>query len=409
MGAFITTRYGARMTDTWRRIYASVGDFNARIEENVGGIRVVQAFTNEAHERALFAVNNAEYRRRKLSAYWIMSASQALNYMTMRGTQVIVMVAGTWYVVEGDLSIGGFVGFLLLVNVFFRPMEKIAAVLETYPKGIAGFRRYCEFLATKPDVADRPGAKPARIRGALTFDNVAFSYQKGKPVLDGISFEVKEGETVAFVGQSGAGKTTICSLVPRFYDVTAGAIRIDGVDVRDMTLGSLRRQVGVVQQDVFLFGGTLRENIAYGNLAASEAAIAAAVEKASLTDTIDALPMGLDTVIGERGVKLSGGQKQRLSIARMFLKDPAVLILDEATSALDTRTEAQVQGALFELARGRTTLIIAHRLSTVRSAHRILVVEKGRIVEDGDHATLVARRGVYHGLVSVGELAAAAE
>lgn len=403
-GAWVTIRYGAKMTDTWRQIFASVGDFNARIEENVGGIRVVQAFTNEDHEKALFAENNAEYRKRKLSAYWIMAASQALNYMTMRLTQIVVMVAGTYFVVEGDLSIGGFVGFLLLVGVFFRPIEKIAAVLETYPKGIAGFRRYSEFLNTRPDVADRPTARRHALTGAIAFNDVRFSYGDGKDVLCGVSFDVRAGETVAFVGPSGAGKTTICSLVPRFYDVSSGAIEVDGVDVRDVALASLRRQVGVVQQDVFLFGGTVRENIAYGRLGASEAEIVAAIEKASLAETVAGLPNGLDTVIGERGVKLSGGQKQRLSIARMFLKDPAILILDEATSALDTRTEALVQGALFELAKGRTTLIIAHRLTTVRGADRILVVENGQIAEDGTHDDLVERRGAYHALVAVGEL-----
>lgn len=404
LGAWVTTRYGAKMTETWRQIFKSIGEFNARIEENVGGIRVVQAFTNEDHEKALFAANNAEYRRRKLSAYWIMAASQALNYMTMRLTQIVVMVAGTWFVVEGDLTIGGFVGFLLLVGVFFRPIEKIAAVLETYPKGIAGFRRYSEFLDTRPDVADRPTARPHELTGAISFNDVQFSYSEGKAVLRGVSFEVRAGETVAFVGPSGAGKTTICSLVPRFYDVSGGTIRVDGIDVRDVALASLRRQVGVVQQDVFLFGGTVRENIAYGRLGASEAEIIAAMEKASLTETVAGLPNGLDTIIGERGVKLSGGQKQRLSIARMFLKDPAILILDEATSALDTRTEALVQGALFELARGRTTLIIAHRLSTVRGADRIVVVDDGRIIEDGTHNALVDRRGAYHALLAVGEL-----
>ncbi|KQT83172.1 ABC transporter ATP-binding protein [Aurantimonas sp. Leaf443] len=400
VGAYLTTRYGARMTATWRAIYASIGDFNARIEENVGGIRVVQAFANEPHERALFARNNAEYRRRKLDAYRIMSASQSLNYLSMRLTQVIVMVAGTYYVLAGDLSNGGFVSFLLLVGVFFRPVEKIAAVIETYPKGIAGFRRYTEFLDTEPDIADRPGAQDVTsVRGAIAFEEVRFSYRSRREVLKGIDFRVEPGETVAFVGPSGAGKTTLCSLVPRFYDVGAGAIRIDGRDVRAMTLASLRRHVGVVQQDVFLFGGTVRENIAYGRLDAGEAEIVAAMERASLSQTAAALPHGLDTVVGERGVKLSGGQKQRLSIARMFLKDPAILILDEATSALDTETERQIQAALAELSRGRTTLVIAHRLSTVRHADRILVVLDGRIAEEGDHASLMGRDGLYRRLV----------
>jgi ATP-binding cassette subfamily B protein len=409
-GTWLTTRYGGRMTKTWHAIYGSVGDFNTRIEENVGGIRVVKSFANEDHERALFAVNNRSYRDRKLDAYKIITASQSLNYLSMRLTQVIVMVAGTWFVISGDLTIGGFIGFLLLVNVFFRPVEKIAAVLETYPKGIAGFRRYTDFLDTVPDIADKPDAVTlGPLRGGIEFRGVHFAYANGRPVLNGIDFHVAPGETVAFVGPSGAGKTTICSLVPRFYDVTKGAVLVDGTDIRDIKLGSLRRHIGVVQQDVFLFGGTVRENIAYGRLAASEAEILAAVDKAHLTGTIGALPEGLDTVIGERGVKLSGGQKQRLSIARMFLKDPEVLILDEATSALDTETERVIQASLAELARGRTTLIIAHRLSTIRHADRIVVIADGRIVEEGPHAALLARGGAYARLIGAQDGILAAE
>ncbi|WP_062203399.1 ABC transporter ATP-binding protein [Aureimonas sp. AU12] len=402
VGTWATTRYGSRMTKTWQAIYGSVGDFNARIEENVGGIRVVKSFANEDHERALFAVNNAGYRARKLDAYRIMATSQSLNYLTMRLTQVIVMVAGTWFVISGDLSNGGFIGFLLLVGVFFRPVEKIAAVLESYPKGIAGFRRYCEFLDTETEIADAPGAvEISGTAGAISLRGVEFAYASGRQVLAGIDLEVKPGETIAFVGPSGAGKTTLCSLVPRFYDVSAGAILIDGIDVRSMTLASLRRHIGVVSQDVFLFGGTIRENIAYGRLDASEADILTAMERAHLTQTIAALPNGLDTVVGERGVKLSGGQKQRLSIARMFLKDPAVLILDEATSALDTETERAIQASLAELAAGRTTLVIAHRLSTIRHADRIVVVDGGRIVETGSHEALIARGGAYRRLTDV--------
>ena len=401
VGAWLTSRYGARMTATWRAIYASIGDFNARIEENVGGIRVVQAFGNEHHERRLFSVNNAEYRRRKLDAYKIMSWSQSLNYFSMRMTQVIVMVAGTWFVIGGDLSNGGFVGFLLLVGVFFRPVEKIAAVIETYPKGIAGFRRYVEFLDTDPEIEDRPGAISVEsVTGAVAFDDVRFSYSSGRTVLDSVSFAAAPGETVAFVGPSGAGKTTICALLPRFYDVTGGAIRLDGIDIRDMQLASLRNHVGVVQQDVFLFGGTVRENIAYGRLDASDDEIIVAMRRASLESTVAALPNGLDTVVGERGVKLSGGQKQRLSIARMFLKDPAILILDEATSALDTETEQAIQASLAELSKGRTTLVIAHRLSTIRHADRICFVAGGEIVETGSHAELMAKGGAYARLVA---------
>ncbi|MCB8835866.1 ABC transporter ATP-binding protein [Aurantimonas sp. VKM B-3413] len=404
VGTIVTIRYGARMTETWRAIYRSVGDFNARIEENVGGIRIVQAFANEDHERALFATNNAGYRRRKLDAYRIMAISQSLNYFSMRMTQVIVMIAGTYFVIAGGLSNGGFIGFLLLVGVFFRPVEKIAAVLESYPKGIAGFRRYCEFVDTRPDIVDAPGARPVEsLRGDIVFEGVRFGYAPGRAVLKGIDLQITAGETIAFVGPSGAGKSTICSLVPRFYDIEAGSIRIDGIDIRQMTLASLRRQIGVVQQEVFLFGGTIRENVAYGRLAAGDEEIWDALRRAHLAETVAALPEGLDTVVGERGLKLSGGQKQRLSIARMFLKDPAILILDEATSALDTETERAIQAALAELAKGRTTLVIAHRLSTIRHASRIVVVVDGRIAEEGSHAALLARDGIYRRLVRAQE------
>ena len=402
--AVVTTRYGARMTQTWRALFGRVAAFNARIEENVGGIRVVQAFGREDHERALFAGDNAKYRTTKLEAYRLMAASMAFSYFSMRMTQVLVMVAGTWFVLDGTLSAGGFVGFLLLVGVFVRPVEKITGVIETYPKGIAGFRRYLEFLDTAPDIADLPGAVPApALRGDIRFESVSFAYLPGRPVLRQVDLAVAAGETVAFVGPSGAGKTTLCSLLPRFYDVgdgivDGGRITIDGLDIRAMTLASLRRQIGIVQQDVFLFGGTIRENIAYGRLDADEAAIHDAARRARLDATIARMPDGYDTVIGERGVKLSGGQKQRLAIARMFLKNPAILILDEATSALDTETERAIQASLAELSVGRTTLVIAHRLATIQGADRIVVVDESGVAEQGRHRDLIARGGVYRRL-----------
>ncbi len=391
--AVLTTVYGQRMTATWHALYGRVGEFNARIEENVGGIRVVQAFANEDHERALFAENNGNYLATKLEAYKVMAASMSLSYLSMRFVQVVVMLAGAWFVVRGELSAGGFVGFLLLVNVFFRPIEKINSIIETYPKGLAGFQRYCQFLDTRPDIADRDDAKAvAQLKGDIEYRDVGFGYGSQRPVFDGLNLSIKAGETVAFVGPSGAGKTTICSLLPRFYEVTAGAIAIDGIDIRDMTLKSLRSHIGIVAQDVFLFAGTIRDNIAYGRLGATEREIEEAARRARLHDVIAALPAGFDTVIGERGVKLSGGQKQRLAIARIFLKNPPILILDEATSALDTETERAIQESLAELAIGRTTLIIAHRLATIAHADRIVVIEDGRIAEQGRHAELIARR-----------------
>ncbi|AMB45145.1 ABC transporter ATP-binding protein [Methylobacterium sp. AMS5] len=397
--AFVVIRYGGRMTRNWQAQYGRVGAFNARIEENVGGIRVVKAFANEAHERALFASDNRKYRTTKLEAYRLMAGALSINYLGLRLVQIVVLLGGAAFVVRGDLTAGGFVGFLLLVAVFYRPLEKIGAVIETYPKGIAGFRRYQDLLATEPDIADRPGAIPAPpLKGEIRFEGVRFGYSPDRPVLSEIDLTIHAGETVAFVGPSGAGKTTLLSLIPRFYEAETGRITIDGHDIRDLTLASLRGQIGIVQQDVFLFAGTIRENIAYGRLRASEAEIMDAAARARLDGLIAALPEGLDTVIGERGVKLSGGQKQRLAIARAFLKNPPILILDEATSALDTQTEREIQASLFELAEGRTTLVIAHRLATIRHADRIVVVAESGIVEQGRHDVLLAGDGYYRRL-----------
>ncbi len=399
---FVATIYGNRLTQNFRAIFAGIGAFNARVEENIGGMRVVQAFANETHERSLFARDNEAYRRAKLEGYRMMATSMAMTYFSMRATQMVVMIAGTWFVLNGALSPGGFVGFLLLVGVFFRPVEKISAVLETYPKGIAGFRRYCELLDTKPTLTDLPNARPAPpLAGDIVYDHVTFGYTPERPVLSDVSLRIAAGETIAFVGPSGAGKSTLCALLPRFYDVQSGRISIDGIDIRSMTLASLRQQIGVVQQDVFLFAGTLRENIAYGRLGASEADIIEAADRARLGGMIADLPDGLDTVIGQRGVKLSGGQRQRVAIARMFLKNPPILILDEATSALDSETERLIQQSLSELAAGRTSLVIAHRLATVRDADRIVVVDDRGVVEQGRHEDLLAAGGIYRRLHDV--------
>ena len=407
--AFVVARYGGKMTANWQAQFGRVSAFNARIEEAVGGIRVVQAFANEDHERRLFAIDNDKYRRVKLDAYRTMAAGTTLNYVAMRAVQVVVMLAGAWLIVKGAMSIGDFVAFLLLVGVFYRPLEKISAVIESYPKGIAGFRSYLNLMATNPDIADRPGAKDVtNLRGEVRYAGVTFGYDPARPVLRDLNLTVRAGETLALVGPSGAGKTTICSLLPRFYEVGAGGITIDGIDLRDMTLASLRRQIGIVQQDVFLFAGTIRENIAYGRLGATDSEIRDAAHRARLTEQIDALPQGLDTPDGERGAKLSGGQKQRLAIARIFLKNPPILILDEATSALDTATELAIQQSLAELAQGRTTLVIAHRLATIRRADRIVVVTDQGIAEQGTHGELLAAGGVYRDLHSA-QFADAAE
>ncbi|MCV3737235.1 ABC transporter ATP-binding protein/permease [Rhizobium sp. TRM96647] len=398
--AWLVSRYGARMTRNWQRLFGQIGDFNSRVAESVGGIRVVKAFANEDHERMLFSKNNENYRRTKLNAYAYMTASIAMSYLSTRLVQLLVMVAGTWYVMQGSLSYGGLVSFILLIDVFFRPIDKITSVLESYPKGIAGFRRFTSLIDTAPDIADSPDAIAVdSLSGDIVYRNVSFAYGDGRRVLDRLDLTIRQGESVAFVGASGAGKTTICSLLPRFYEVEDGSITIGGIDIRKMTQASLRAQIGIVQQDVFLFGGTIRENIAYGRLDASDEEIADAVRQARLEDLVATLPEGLDTVVGERGVKLSGGQKQRLAIARIFLKNPPILILDEATSALDTVTEQAIQRSLAELSQGRTTLIIAHRLATIRNADRIVVIDEGGIVEQGGPQELQRSGGIYSRLL----------
>ncbi|KAI7250188.1 hypothetical protein KC345_g11675 [Hortaea werneckii] len=394
--AWVIIHFGRNMTTTYHRLFGNVGSFNARIEDNVGGIRVVQSFANEEYEKELFAVDNQMFRQTKLMAYKLMAKSSSVSYMMTRLITIVVMVCGAWFFIQGELAIGEFVAFILLANVFFRPIEKINAVIESYPKGIAGFKRYLEVIDTEPDISDKPDAVDAgSLRGDIIFSNVSFGYEAGRTVLEDVSLKVAAGDTIAFVGPSGAGKTTICSLLPRFYDVTGGAISIDGIDIRDMKLNSLRKQIGIVQQDVFLFSGTIRENIAYGKLDAELPEIWQAARRAHLEELINNLPDGMDTVIGERGVKLSGGQKQRLAIARMFLKNPPILILDEATSALDTETEAAIQQSLADLSVGRTTLVIAHRLTTIKNADRIIVVSEDGISEEGRHDELVAAGGTY--------------
>ncbi|KAF9131104.1 hypothetical protein BGX30_013226 [Mortierella sp. GBA39] len=370
--AWVIIHFGGRMTTTYRRLFGNVGNFNARIEDNVGGIRVVQSFANEEHEKKLFDVDNQNFRQTKLMAYKTMAKSMSVTYMMMRLVTVFVMLCGAWFFLSGRIELGEFMAFLLLSNVFFRPIEKINAVIESYPKGIAGFRRYLEIMDTEPDIADAPDAVELdRVVGNIRYEGVTFGYDPAKPILNNID--------------PGGGDRRL----------DGGRITIDGIDIRDIKLDSLRRHIGIVQQDVFLFSGTVKENIAYGNLNATDEEIWKAAERASLADVIRSMPEGMDTVIGERGVKLSGGQKQRLSIARMFLKNPPILILDEATSALDTETEAAIQQALTELSQGRTTLVIAHRLTTIRNADRIMVVNEQGIAEEGMHQELIAAGGIY--------------
>jgi len=400
--------FNKKMTKAIHQLYKDIGDFNARIEDNVGGIRVVKAFTNESYEGEQFSTNNNRFRMTKLRSYKLIAQSSSITYMMMRFVTLFVMVCGTWFVINGELSYGAFVGFILLTNVFFRPIEKINAIVESYPQGFAGFKRYVELLDTDPDIADAPHAKKLdKFEQKIEFRNVSFGYEEEQNILNHIDLTIQKGETIAFVGPSGAGKTTICSLLPRFYEVDEGSISIDGTDIRDLTQESLRQHIGIVQQDVFLFAGTIRENILYGKLEANEEEVWEAARRAKIEEFILSQEKGLDTVIGERGVKLSGGQKQRIAIARMFLKNPPILILDEATSALDTETEQAIQQSLAELSQGRTTLIIAHRLATIKDADRIVVVTAQGIEEQGNHNELLATGGIYSRLhqAQFGELA----
>jgi ATP-binding cassette subfamily B protein len=388
-----------RMNKAWNQMYMEIGNVNARVEDSVSGVRVVQSFTNEKHEIKLFTKNNQKFRQAKLGGYKVMSFSLSGIYMMTRFIILAVLVYGSWLSFKGVLTYGELVGFVLYVNVLFKPVDKISAIMELYPKGMAGFKRFTEIIDSEPDIKDSEDAiEVPALKGDIEFRNVSFSYDQKIRTLENINLNIKEGETVAFVGPSGAGKTTICSLIPRFYDIDAGAITIDGIDIRDMTKQSLRSQIGIVQQDVFLFTGTLRENIAYGKLGASEEEVKEAARLAHLEGFIESLPDGYETEIGERGLKLSGGQKQRLAIARMFLKNPPILILDEATSALDTETEQIIQEALMELAQNRTTLVIAHRLATIRNADRIMVVTEDGIAEEGSHDELLALGGTFASL-----------
>ncbi|QFT87322.1 Putative multidrug export ATP-binding/permease protein [Bacillus sp. THAF10] len=387
--------FNKKMTKTFRRMFHNVAEINARVEDSIGGIRVVQAFANEKHEQKQFAVNNESYRNTKLSSYKIMAQNVTANYMLMRLVTLFTLLFGTFFVIGGELTYGQFVAFILLSNILLGPIQKINAVIESYPKGIAGFKRYTEIMDTEPDIADAPGAVHAELEGEIHYRNVSFGYEGTEKVLRNINLSVKAGETIAIVGPSGAGKTTLCSLLPRFYELEEGGILIDGYDTRELKLESLRSQIGIVQQDVFLFSGTIRENIAYGKLDATDEEIMEAARRSQLDTFIQTQPQGLDTVIGERGVKLSGGQKQRLAISRIFLKNPPILILDEATSALDTETERAIQASLTELAKDRTTLVIAHRLATIKNADRIMVVTKDGIAEQGSHEDLLSSAGIY--------------
>ncbi|GAB1457021.1 ABC transporter ATP-binding protein [Spirochaetota bacterium] len=395
-----SSTFRKKFRTAFRRNKEAMAVINEHIEESVSGIRVVRAFGNEVFETSRFNEGNDLFRRSRIASVWHIGVfSTGVSFLSNIGL-VVVLVAGGFAAYRGTVSLGAYIAFALYVSRFFQPIETLVRSMELFQEGAAGFRRFLEIVDTKPKILDAPDAiELVSVRGDVKFMGVGFRYGDGLDrVLENVELHVAAGETVAIVGPSGAGKTTLCSLIPRFYDIEEGSITVDGLDIRNATIASLRRAVGLVQQDVFLFSGSVRDNIAYGRLDASDADIESAAGLANALEFIRGLPQGFDTLVGERGVKLSGGQKQRLAIARMFLKDPPILILDEATSSLDTMSEQAIRESLDRLSKGRTTFIIAHRLATIRHAARILVLTEDGIVEQGRHDDLVAAHGVYRRL-----------
>ena len=387
-----------RLHLTSRKVKESVAVINSDIESAISGARVAKAFTNEDYEVEKFERGNDNYIRAKGKNYKAMGQFMSgMEFFTSILRVIVLAVAGLMIILDrGNMTLKVLTVFLLYVSSFTTPIRKLAMFMEQYTAGMAGFSRFTEIMDTEPEIVDKPGAEElTSVKGDIVFDNVAFSYDGGRKVLENISLTIPHGSTVALVGPSGGGKTTLCHLIPRFYDVTEGVITVDGRDIRDVTLRSLRGNIGIVQQDVFLFAASVKDNIRYGRLDASDEEIIAAAKAAEIHDDIMRMPDGYDTIVGERGITLSGGQKQRVSIARIFLKNPPILILDEATSALDSATEAKITGALERLSKGRTTLIIAHRLSTVRNADEIMVIDDTGILERGSHEELIALNGAY--------------
>ena len=385
-----------QMSDASRAAKQKTGTINAAIESGLSGVRTTKAFANEAEQQQRFDEANEVFKTAKRGFHKEMGRFNAVMEFFTGILPVVVIAVGGWLIMRGRMDYVDLITFSLYVTAFVSPIRKLANFAEMFSNGFAGLHRFVELMRTEPTIQDAPDAvELTDVRGDVDVEDVTFAYGDKTDVLHHVTLHIPAGETVALVGPSGGGKSTLCQLLPRFYDVDSGSISIDGHDVRKLTQGSLRRSIGIVQQDVFLFADTIRENIRYGRPGASDEEVERAARQAEIYDDIMAMPDGFDTYVGERGALLSGGQKQRVSIARIFLKNPPILILDEATSALDSVTESKIQGAFDRLARGRTTLIIAHRLSTIRSASRILVIRDGRIAEEGSHQALLALNGEY--------------
>lgn len=385
-----------KMRDVFADNRKKIAVVNSRIQDSLSGIRVVKSFANEKIEIKKFEGTNEAFLESKRSSYRVMGMFHATNNFMQGFLYIAILISGGYFIAKGTLEPTELAVYALYIGLFLGPVDMLLHFTEAFQRGFSGFRRFAEILNQIPDIRDNPGAKDLPpTKGHVIYQGVGFSYEQGKEVLHDISFEIRPGTTVALAGASGGGKSTICSLLSRFYEVKEGSVSIDGYDIRDLKLESLRRQIGIVQQDVYIFNGTVRENILYGKPDATEEELILAAKRADIHDFILSLPDGYDSELGERGVRLSGGQKQRLSIARVFLKNPPILILDEATSALDNESERKIQAAITELSKGRTVLVIAHRLSTIKNADEIIMIEDGKIAERGTHESLVAQNGVY--------------
>ena len=390
-------RQNRRMQETFMENRRKIGDVNSSLQDTLAGIRVVQSFTNEDIERRKFKKSNHAFLLSKRDNYKCMGNFMGWNLFFQGLMYLVTLVYGGYLIAGGMMNVTDLAMYALYIGIFISPIQILVELIEMMQKGLAGFRRFLDVMETEPEIKDAPDARPLdNVKGHVCYEDVSFHYSDDDtPVLSHVSFEIPSGKSIALVGPSGSGKTTICSLLPRFYDVTGGRITIDGKDVRSLSLQSLRSQIGMVQQDVYLFAGTIRENIAYGKPDASMDEIIEAAKRANIHDFIEELPDGYDTCVGERGARLSGGQKQRISIARVFLKNPPILILDEATSALDNESERWIQQSLEELSKDRTTITIAHRLSTIRGADEIIVITEDGIAERGTHESLLAQNGIY--------------